>query len=645
MGPTPWRESVRLEPGGLLRGGTQALWTDGDLALSRDHFDAAYRAAEATGDGEALALAAAGLGGLWVHEHRGVQVATLTRDRLRRAVAATEPASPLGIRLRARLAAEHEYSIGEHAATLALVDEARRCGDQIAIFDTASLAFHCALGPGLGELRRSLSDEIISAAIANGCRSDLLMGLLWRVVGLLLDGDALADRALTELRAELADRDHLAVAFVVQAIEVMLRIRAGRFAEARSLAADCADLGRSAGDVDALGWHGAQLVAIAWFEGRLTDLLPMLRELAASPTLSASDYSYVAALAVACAQAGQRREAMSALAKLHGPGLATLPRSSSWLVMIYGLIEAAALLADGELATEAYNLLLPHADQPMLASMGVACFGSAQHALGVASLAAGETDRAVTHLRAAVRDNLKLGHFPAAAMSRARLAQALRQRSGADDRAEADRQLGIATSDAAELGVALPAAPAPPPARGVRRRQPVACRRRGRDWEFSLGHRVAVVDDSVGTRYLAALVANPGYEIAAVELAVGPDPASSIAAATTTGQPVLDEAAKRSYRRRLTELTDEVEEAEARHDPARAERARSERQWLIDELAARTGLGGRDRTFAGNTERARISVGKAIRRALAHIATADPVIGEELRTAVRTGVRCCYQPL
>jgi hypothetical protein len=57
-----------------------------------------------------------------------------------------------------------------------------------------------------------------------------------------------------------------------------------------------------------------------------------------------------------------------------------------------------------------------------------------------------------------------------------------------------------------------------------------------------------------------------------------------------------------------------------------------------------TGLGGRPRTFSGGEERVRTAVGKAIRRATERIAIADPVIGEELRATVRTGVRCSYNP-
>jgi hypothetical protein len=66
--------------------------------------------------------------------------------------------------------------------------------------------------------------------------------------------------------------------------------------------------------------------------------------------------------------------------------------------------------------------------------------------------------------------------------------------------------------------------------------------------------------------------------------------------------------------------------------------------WLADELRGSTGLGGRARQFADNPERARIAVGKAIRRALDRVSAADPVLGEHLRRTVRTGMRCRYQP-
>jgi hypothetical protein len=96
-----------------------------------------------------------------------------------------------------------------------------------------------------------------------------------------------------------------------------------------------------------------------------------------------------------------------------------------------------------------------------------------------------------------------------------------------------------------------------------------------------------------------------------------------------TEQPVLDRTAVQQYRQRLAELPEA--------DP--------EREWLLAELAASTGLGGRPRRFANDAERARVAVGRAIRRTIAAIGQADQVIGAHLRGCVHTGARCWYRPI
>ncbi len=170
----------------------------------------------------------------------------------------------------------------------------------------------------------------------------------------------------------------------------------------------------------------------------------------------------------------------------------------------------------------------------------------------------------------------------------------------------------------------------------------VACERRGQHWRIEMDRHGTTVEHSVGMVYLAQLIANPTQEIRAVDLAAGPGQRDGIAAAA--GQPLLDDVARRAYRRRLADLDEEIEEHEARHDLERAARVRLERDWLISELTAAAGLGGRARQFPADEERARIAVGKAIRRALDRIAAADEVIGAHLRASVHTGRRCSYWP-
>jgi hypothetical protein len=94
----------------------------------------------------------------------------------------------------------------------------------------------------------------------------------------------------------------------------------------------------------------------------------------------------------------------------------------------------------------------------------------------------------------------------------------------------------------------------------------------------------------------------------------------------------------------LTKLQSEIDAFESDGDFDRADLVRSERDWLLAELASAAGLGGRARTFTTSDERARIAVGKAIRRALDRITASDPAVGIHLRTAIHTGVRCCYRP-
>jgi hypothetical protein len=109
-------------------------------------------------------------------------------------------------------------------------------------------------------------------------------------------------------------------------------------------------------------------------------------------------------------------------------------------------------------------------------------------------------------------------------------------------------------------------------------------------------------------------------------------------------QPLLDERALAEYRRRVTELEDELAEAERFADTERAARLHAELDALVDELTRSTNLHGRARSFVSSAERARTAVRKAVRRAFDQIESADPTFGTALRRSVQTGRTCCYRP-
>ena len=107
---------------------------------------------------------------------------------------------------------------------------------------------------------------------------------------------------------------------------------------------------------------------------------------------------------------------------------------------------------------------------------------------------------------------------------------------------------------------------------------------------------------------------------------------------------MLDARAKDAYRRRLAEIEDDIEQARALGDAERAAQADAERDFLVRELSRAVGLGGRDRRAASTSERARVSVTRALRQAIARIGEHHPELGEHLDRTIRTGTYCAYVP-
>ena len=87
---------------------------------------------------------------------------------------------------------------------------------------------------------------------------------------------------------------------------------------------------------------------------------------------------------------------------------------------------------------------------------------------------------------------------------------------------------------------------------------------------------------------------------------------------------MLDARAKDAYRRRLAEIEDDIEQARALEDTQREMQADDERDFLVRELSRAVGLHGRDRRAASTSERARVSVTRAIRQAMVRVAEHHP---------------------
>jgi cob(I)alamin adenosyltransferase len=113
---------------------------------------------------------------------------------------------------------------------------------------------------------------------------------------------------------------------------------------------------------------------------------------------------------------------------------------------------------------------------------------------------------------------------------------------------------------------------------------------------------------------------------------------------TTAAGDQLDDRARRSYQDRIVDLQHDIDEANAHHDPVRAERAEAELDALVQQLSVSLGLGGRGRATGSSAERARSAVTNRIRAAIRKLDDVHPDLGRHLRHSVRTGTWCSYEP-
>jgi hypothetical protein len=143
--------------------------------------------------------------------------------------------------------------------------------------------------------------------------------------------------------------------------------------------------------------------------------------------------------------------------------------------------------------------------------------------------------------------------------------------------------------------------------------------------------------------YLSRLLAAPDREFHVLDLVTGEQGAGPRTAEGDAG-PALDDQARNAYRRRLAEIDADLDAAADVGDDRRLAQATVEREYLVRELARAYGLGGRHRPAGASSERARASVTRALRYALARIGEHHPALADHLTRTVRTGTYCSYVP-
>lgn len=257
----------------------------------------------------------------------------------------------------------------------------------------------------------------------------------------------------------------------------------------------------------------------------------------------------------------------------------------------------------------------------------------------------GDLGKALGHGADAGRRALDHGDFDEASRQLYR-ALKVAQETGQEESVREELTAMLAEAEAAARETAEAMAP-------TETREANSLTREGEYWAITFAGATTRLKDSKGLRYLAELVRSPGREFLALDLvatagAARTNEGAARAAGLTPGRDnadeVLDAEAKARYRQRLEVLRDEIEEAESFNDPERAARAKEEMEFLARELAARVGLGGRARKASSATDRARMSVTRALRTAIDRIAESNPVLGRHLEATIKTGTYVSYTP-
>lgn len=629
----------------------------GDLSGARAALLEAAELAKRLGAAPELARAALGISGRlpWLRSGRDTKLIPLLQDAL---VHLGGGDDRLRVRLLTRLACAWRSTPEQRAQSDSLtrqaVDLARSLDDPATLSYALAGRFWGTWWPENPADRLLLANEMVGIAEASTDAERLIDAhlMLWLSHTEMADMAA-ARRDSEEIRrlvVELRQPTHLWIGMANRALTLLLE---GDFSEAERLIEEESDPGASftttRDNVSAARFHRFLLRRE---QGRLA-------EEEASVRTSVEDFPWYplhrSALACLLIDLGRTAEARAVFNELARDEFAALYRDSEWLLGVSLAAEACALLGDRASAETLYGQLAPFAGRHAIGH-GEGSVGAVDRYLGLLAATMDRLEDAERYLDAAIQMNERMGARPWTAHSRHDLAMLLRRRDAPGDRARAAELDAAALATARELGMLALAAritsedvpPAEPatPAAGIFRRE-------GEYWTVRFDGDAFRMRDAKGLGYLARLLHQPGQEIHALDLASaggrGRAPATTVLAdlprhVETDAGALLDENAKVAYRQRVDELRAELAQAEEWNDAERASSARAELDFLKMELASAVGLGGRDRRAASATERARISVTRAVRGALDRIGAQSPSLGRHLGATIRTGTYCSYTP-
>jgi predicted ATPase len=608
--------------------------------------------ARTLGDAELLARTTIELGSVLVFGKVDDRLVSLLREALDALPAGD---SSLRALLQGRLAAALQPA-EDPARPIALardaIEMARRVGDSTALLSTLRYGCSAMVDLAPAEERVELNREHARLATEAGAVLDALRA----ETRLIFDCFELADRLAADHHVRAATSlieqfDHASVRWRVPAMEAMRAAWDGAIEAALEANARAAALGAESGDPNARSaavWQRQRILRLLGRRAQMAAGVGAMRDIFHStPTMR--DYLQVV-ISAQLLQVGQRD---AALGIVDAPLMRRVTRMGDRSVL-EALAELAFATGDRLLAAQLQERALPHADCFLTGGViGLSWDGPMHRLLALCAQTLGEPERAVEHFERGILATRRMGGDPVATWMSAELGGVLLQ-LGRKDRAR--EVLTAARKDASSMAMASvferaeralarlhdpePTAevvvPTPAPAEPQR----LALAREGDVWLVRFEGDEVRVRDSKGMGFLAALIAEPGRDLHALDLAT---PAADRPQDAVADE-MIDDTARKAYRARLVELRSELDEAEEWNDSARAHRLQEELDALAAELARGVGLGGRPRRFGTSAERARVNVQRRIRDAIRRLGDKHEALGRHLERSVRTGMYCRYDP-
>ncbi len=240
---------------------------------------------------------------------------------------------------------------------------------------------------------RNLAEELGDAEVRTEA-------MAWRVPTFVAIGDLESARVEVDALLEMAEQT--AQPFMHHVAEhygSALALSDGNLAGAEAMAARSGDWGRLLTGRDASGTYGIQMFGVRRAQGRLAELAPAVRILAAQPDRKGPWRPGIAAV---LAELGMEREAKRELSQIASDGIEAF-RASLWLATLTYLTDACAALGDEAIAEMIYPELEPLAGSTVMIGTLVAYNGAADRYLGMLAATLGETERAEAAFRASHR--------------------------------------------------------------------------------------------------------------------------------------------------------------------------------------------------------------------------------------------------